>query len=154
VFALLTLAGSAVAQDAVDKMRSQYAAEGNPVDKAKILAKLGPREMTAVRSLFNSGDADKGLAALKQYRDEIRDTTQALVASGIDATRHPSGFKELQISLRGDLNRLDDLILSLHQDLRPDFRAVRADLEVTQNTLIDTLFPAPKSKRAKNAGER
>lgn len=152
--ALSLLAPLARAEDTLAKMRAQYAAESNPVDKAKILAKLGPREMTAARDLFNGGDADKGLAALKQYRDEVRDTTQALIASGIDATRHPNGFKELQISLRGDLNRLDDLILSAHQDLRPDFRAVRADFESAQNSLIDALFPAPKSKRVKSAGER
>ena len=148
---LLAVSASAAAQDALAKMRAQYAAETNPVAKAKILAKLGSREMNVVHSLVNEGDADKALAALQQYRDEVRDTTQALLATGADASRHSSGFKELQISLRDSIRRLDDLILSSHQDARPDFRAVHSDLETAENSLIDALFPVhePKHRSAK-----
>jgi hypothetical protein len=68
-----------------------------------------------------------------------------------DAERKPAGFKELQISLRETIRRIDDLILTLEVDKRPFFRAVRNDLFMDQNELIDKLFPrkpersAPKS---------
>jgi hypothetical protein len=148
---LLAAAAPAAAQDALAKMRAQYAAETNPVAKARILAKLGPREMNVVRSLVSDGDEDKALAALGQYRDEVRDTTRTLLATGIDASRHSNGFKELQISLRDSIRRLDDLILSSHQDVRPEFRAVHSDLESDENSLIDALFPVqePKHRSAK-----
>ena len=151
---LLAAVASAVAQDPLVKMRAEYAAKTNPVDKAKVLAKLGSRELTAVRALLNMGEDDKALAALERYRDAVRDTTQALSALGVDASRRSGGFKELQISLRVSIRRLDDLILSLQQDVRPSFRAVRSDLETAENSLIDALFPVREPRRPRSAGSR
>jgi hypothetical protein len=144
LFALLLLASavSLAAQDALTKARADYASRTNPVDKAKSLAKLASREMTDIRDMARAGEDEKALAALQRFRDEVSDTTRALVATGVDASRKSGGFKELQISLRMFIRRLDDLILSLQQDDRPAFRAVRADLETAQNMLIDALFPA------------
>lgn len=151
---ILAAVSSAGAQDALLKMRAQYAAANYPVEKAKILAKLGPREMAAVRAHFNDGDDEKALAVLEQYRDAVRDTAQALAATGLNASRRPSGFKELQISLRVSIRRLDDLTLSLQQDVRPLFRAVRSDLETAENSLIDALFPAPEPKRPRSVSSQ
>jgi len=154
--ALVTLApcAAAGAQDEFLKQRAEYEAESNPVDKAKILARLGSHELAAVRALLNEGDEEKALAALQRYRDAIRDTTESLAATGINAARRPAGFKELQISLRQSIRRLDDLILSLQQDVRPWFRAVRSDLETAENTLIDRLFPAPPPRRPRSASSQ
>jgi hypothetical protein len=136
------------------KMRAEYASKTDPVDKAKVLAKLGSREIAAVRALINEGDDERAMASLEQYRDAVRDTTRALSESGIDAARRSSGFKELQISLRTSITRLDDLILSLQQNLRPVFRSVRGDLEAAQNILIDALFPAPEPRRSRSASSQ
>ena len=150
---LLAPVAFAAAQDDLIRMRAQYAAETNPVGKAKILAKLGPREMTAMRAA-SQDDEEKALAILQRYRDAVRETTQALLALGVDAARHPGGFKELQISLRMFIRRLDDLILSLQQDQRASFRAVRADLETDESSLIDALFPARPPRRPSDAGRQ
>jgi hypothetical protein len=136
------------------KMRAEYASKANPVDKAKVLAKLGSREIAVVRAFLREGDDVKAVASLEQYRDAVRDTTQALSESGINAVRRSAGFKELQISIRTSINRLDDLILSLQQNLRPVFRSVRGDLEEAQNTLIDALFPAPEPPRSRTASSQ
>ena len=129
------------ADDKLIKMRAEYAEEENPVKKAKVLAKLGPREFTAIRDFVKGDEEQKALATLEQYRDAVMSTTQALMDAKIDAVRHSGGFRELQISLRGSINRLEDIILSLQQDMRVSFRAVRSDLETAQNSLIDALFP-------------
>ena len=144
----------AQAQDPLLKMRAEYVAETDPVDKAKILARLGSREMAAVRDLLNEGNDEQALSALEKYRDAVRDTTKVLSSLGINAARRPSGFKELQISLRVSVRRLEDLILSLQQDLRPSFRAVRSDLESAESTLIDRLFPAPEPPRSRSASSQ
>jgi hypothetical protein len=136
------------------KMRAEYASESNPVDRAKVLAKLGPRELAAVRAHLSEGDEEQALAVLEQYRDAVRASAQALTATGINAVRRSGGFKELQISLRGSIRRLDDLILSLQQASRPLFRAVRADLEDAESTLIDALFPPPEPKRPRSASSQ
>ena len=145
--AMLVLTGAAAAQDALTKMRAQYAAETKPVDKAKILAKLGPREMNEIRRLLTAGEDEKALAVLQQYRDWVHSTTQELIASGIDASRRSGGFKELQISLRMFIRRLDDVVFTLQQDVRASFRAVRADLESDESALIDALFPVRTPRR-------
>jgi hypothetical protein len=147
----LAAVSSASAQSELLKLRAEYASKSNPVDKAKVLAKLGSREMAAVRAHLNEGQDENALAVLEQYRDAVLETSQALSETGIDAARRPAGFKELQISLRGSIRRLDDLILSLRQDSRPLFRAVRTDLEDAESALIDALFPSPEPARPRSA---
>jgi hypothetical protein len=154
---LVTLAACAAAsaqQDALLKERAEYEAESNPVDKAKILAKLGPHELAAARALLGNGNEEQALAVLEKYRDAVRDTTGALAATGINASRRSAGFKELQISVRQSIRRLDDLILSLQQEVRPWFRAVRSDLETAENSLIDALFPAPPPRQPRSASSQ
>src|ERR1700690_1966722 len=67
---LFAVPGPAAAQDALTKFRAEYAAQTNPVDKAKALAKLSPHEMTAAQKLAKEGEDEKALAALQQYRDK------------------------------------------------------------------------------------
>ena len=140
------------AQSALEKLRADYAAQANPADRAKVLAKLAPHEMAAARALANAGNDDQALAAIGKFRDEVLATSRALIDSGIDAARHPGGFRELQISLRMFLRRLDDLMLSVRQDERSGFRDIKSDLETAQNSLIDALFPKSDTKRPSGKG--
>ena len=142
------------AQDALQKLRADYAAQTSPVDRARTLAKLAPHEIANARSLANAGDDDKAMAALGKFRDEVVETSRALIDTGADASRHPNGFRELQISLRMFLRRLDDLMLSVQQDERPGFRDIKSDLEMAQNALIDALFPKSNTKRPADKGAR
>jgi hypothetical protein len=161
ILVTLTLLAALAALDTVARAResltgdeAQYEAETDPVRKAKTLGKLGPREVDEARKDLSAGQDEKALAVLEHYRDEVRETDEGLAAAGLDAERHPSGFKELQIGLRETIRHLDDLILSLPSDKRPWFRAVRSDLVTTQNSLIDALFPAPAAKGAKKEKPR
>jgi hypothetical protein len=149
--AALALSGSlgvpARAEDSRSRYQAQYDAEGDPVRKAKILAKLGPLEISEARTNVRSEKDEQALAALEKYRDEVRKTAEDLTATGVDAQRRPAGFKELQISLRESIRHLDDLILSLPVDERETFQAVRSDLSATQNLLFDALFPSGKGSK-------
>jgi soluble cytochrome b562 len=145
VLAPPALARESPPEDALEKAWSQYSSQSNPVDRAKALAKLASRQMSAIRDSSKADRDDQALAALEKFRDAVSETTKALAASNIDAARKPKGFKELQISLRVFIRKLDDLTLSLQQDVRDGFRAARMDLESAENLLIDALFPAPAS---------
>jgi hypothetical protein len=92
------------------------------------------------------------LHTLEQYRDEIQHMAEVLKSTGVDAEKKPAGFKELQISIRENVRRIDDLILSLPVDKRPFFREVRTDLVKTQNELIDALFPRKPDRNSKTPG--
>jgi hypothetical protein len=137
-------------QELLDKYEGQYQAETNPAQKAKILAKLGPLKIDQARKRLDEGQDEKSLAALEQYRDKVREAIAALTAAGIDAEKHPAGFKELHIGVRETIRRLDDFIVSVPVDERPWFRAVRSDLDDLQNSLLDALFPKPGATKKKD----
>lgn len=135
------LSGSAPAQAPTSKLQREYEQEHDPVRKAKLLAKLGSVEIERAAALLKDGDERQALSGLQYYRDQVRSTSDALTATGVDPGKRPAGFKELQIALREDIRRLDDLIFSLPVDDRGGFEEVRAGLAAAQSMLFGELFP-------------
>jgi len=129
------------AQDRLAESLARYQSETDPVRKARALAKLGDDQVDQAKKQLKAGDDVASLHTLEIYRDEVKSSVDALNAMGVNAERRPAGFKELQISLRETIRRIDDLILTLEVDKRPFFREVRNDLFASQNALIDDLFP-------------
>jgi hypothetical protein len=148
-FAALALITPITAQDRLAADLARYEQEADPVRKARALAKLGDEQIDQARKELKADDDVGSLHTLEQYRDEIQHMTEALKATGVDAGKKPAGFKELQISIRQNIRRVDDLILSLPVDKRPFFREVRTDLVKTQNELIDALFPRQPDRNLK-----
>jgi hypothetical protein len=151
VIAAVALCAPLAAQDRMAEDLAKFQHEADPVRKSRALAKLGDEQVDLAKKQLKADDDVGSLHTLEQYRDEVHDMVAALHGLGVDAERKPAGFKELQISLRETIRRIDDLILTLSVDKRPFFRAVRNDLFSDQNELIDELFPrkpdhnAPKS---------
>jgi hypothetical protein len=140
---------AAAEQESREKYEAQYQLEHDPVARAKILAKLGRFEVDRARSDLKADKEEQSLADLERYRDQVENAVQALSATGVNAEQHPSGFKELQISLRETIRHVDEIILQLPLDKRPWFQAVRSDLAKSQNSLIEALFPTLGEKRSK-----
>jgi hypothetical protein len=141
LIAALSLCCSLAAQDRLAEELAKYQHEADPVRKARALAKLGDEQVDLAKRQLRADQEVDSLHTLEQYRNEVRETVTALNAMGVDAERKPAGFKELQISLRETIRRIDDLILTLNVDKRPFFREVRNDLFMDQNELVDKLFP-------------
>ncbi len=133
----LPLAG----QDRLATLLDQYRHENDPVRKARLLVKLGDSEVDLAKKQLQGGNDVASLETLENYRGQVEQTIAGLKATGVDAERKPGGFKELQISLRENIRRADDLIFTLPADKRPFFREVRTALATMQNELIDALFP-------------
>jgi len=133
----LPLAG----QDRLAALLDQYRHENDPVRKARLLVKLGDDEMDLAKKQLQGGNDVASLETLENYRGQVEQTIVSLKATGADAEKKSGGFKELQISLRVNIRRVDDLIFSLPADKRPFFREVRTALANMQNDLIDALFP-------------
>ncbi len=149
--AALALTTQLAAQDRLAIALTQYQHEADPVRKARILTKLGDDQVEEARKLLKDGEDVASLHTLELYRDEVKETVAGLEAGGADAEKKPAGFKELQISLRETVRRVDDLILTLPVDKRPFFREVRTDLANAQNELIDSLFPRKPNLSPKKA---
>ncbi len=141
VIAALALCAPLAAQDRLAEDLAKYQHETDPVRKSRALVKLGDDQVELATRQLKISDEVASLHTLEQYRDEVHDLVTALHGTGVDAEKKPAGFKELQISLRGTIRRIDDLILTLNVDKRPFFREVRNDLFMDQNVLIDALFP-------------
>ncbi len=129
------------AQDRLADELARYQREPDPVRRTRLLVKLGDEQVDVAKRQLKAGEDEASLHTLEVYRDEVHDTIAALNGTGIDAERKPAGFKELQISLRETIRRIDELIFTLNADKRPFFREVRNDLFTDQNRLIDELFP-------------
>ena len=153
VVAIVALALCALvsAQDRLALDQAKYQHETDAIRKSRALVKLGDDQIELATKQLKMNDEVAALHTLEVYRDEVHGMVAALNGMGVDPERKPAGFKELQISLRGTIRRIDDLILTLPVDKRPFFREVRNDLFTDQNQLIDDLFPrrpdhaAPKS---------
>jgi hypothetical protein len=150
--ASLALIAPLAAQSRLAADLARYEQDSDPVHKSRDLVKLGDDQIEESRKQLKVGDDVGSLHTLEQYRDEIRHMAEALKSTGVDAEKKPAGFKELQISIRENVRRIDDLILSLPVDKRPFFREVRTDLVKTQNELIDALFPRKPDRNSKTPG--
>jgi hypothetical protein len=141
VITALVLCVPLAAQDHLSQDLTRYQNEPDPVRKSRALVKLGDEQVDFAKRQLKAEDEVASLHTLEQYRDEVKATVEALQGMGVDAERKPAGFKELQISLRETIRKIDELILTLEVDKRPFFREVRNDLFMYQNELIDDLFP-------------
>ena len=146
VIAALAVCAPLGAQDRLAEDLAKYQHESDPVRKSRALAKLGDEQVDLAKKQLKAEDEVASLHTLEQYRDEVHDMVAALHGTGVDAEKKPAGFKELQISLRETIRRIDDLIFTLNVDKRPFFRVVRNDLFMDQNQLIDELFPRKPDK--------
>ena len=141
VAAAALVAGSAFPQDRTAELRTQFAQESNPVRKAKLMPRLGEAEFREIAGAVAAGHLADALATLERYRAEVQACQEGLDAMRIDAEKHPAGFKQLQISLRESLRRLDHLLEGLTADEQAPFLAVRKDLDQTNRHLFHELFP-------------
>jgi hypothetical protein len=148
--AALALCAPLLAQNSLSLQLTQYRQETDPVRKARVLAKLSGDQISLVQKQLKDGEDRASLQTLEQYRDEVRETAAALKATGVNAQKKPTGFKELQISLRESIRRIDDLMFTLSLDQRTLFSDVQSDLLKLHNDLLDALFPKRPDKNAPN----
>jgi len=132
---------AASAQDRISDLRNRFAHEPNPVAKAKLMPPLGDAEFAVIDDDVAQDKIPEALEVLKSYRDEVTSCNKALDAAGIDAEKHPAGFKQLQFSLRDSLRRLDTILTNLTGDDQPAFLDIRKELGELNRHLIEQLFP-------------
>src|SRR4051812_25949445 len=90
----------ALAQDRYEEDLARYERETDPVRKARALVKLGESQVNRARKQLKDETDEASLVTLQTYLEEVQKTDAMLKATGNDPERKPSGFKELQISLR------------------------------------------------------
>jgi hypothetical protein len=135
------LDANVVQQDRVAQYRARFDRESDPVHKAKLMVHLGAAEFDQIEKQLSSGDSAGALNGLREYEGQASSCEKALDARGIDPEKHPAGYKELQISVRESLRRLDNMMVNLTGDEQPPFREIRKSLDDLNRDLIKELFP-------------
>lgn len=131
------------------KLEQKFAEQKDPVNRAKVLAKLLPREVEAAGIIIQEGQVDQGIAILTHYRDETHRVYQALLATGRNPEKKPQGYMQLQIALRECVRSLRDVLDLVPYQRRDSVENVRADMEQLNARLLQELFPPPEPKTKK-----
>ncbi len=129
-------------QDRVAELRARFEREQDPVKKAKLMPALGAEEFQEIQKSVAAGNTAEALAGFRKYREEAQICAKELDSKAIDAENHPAGFKQLQLSLRQSLRRLEDVLVTLPGDDQKPFLELRHDLEQLDRHLILELFPS------------
>jgi predicted nucleic acid-binding Zn-ribbon protein len=137
----MVIAPLAAQLQTTDQWRAKFDHETDPVRKAKLLLPLGESEFKDAESALANDKAAEALDILKKYLDETQSCEKALEEKFSDPEKHSNGYKQLQISLRGSLRRLDAMIVGLNEDDRKPFVEIRGQLDEIDRHLIHMLFP-------------
>lgn len=121
--------------------RAKYAREADPVRKAKLLLPLGESEFKDANTALAEDKTAEALDVLGKYLSEVQECQKALDAKFGDPEKHSNGYKQLQISIRESLRRLDSMIVGLSADEKTPFAEIRGQLDEIDRHLIQQLFP-------------
>jgi hypothetical protein len=141
VFLVALVAGSLLAQDRAAELRSRFEKETDPVRKARLAEPLADAEFRNLHEKMDAGDLAAAAEIARSVRDEAAAGKKSLDAKSRDAEAHPEGYKQLEISVRESLRRLDDILVSLAKDEQAPFAEVRKDLAELDRQMIHQLFP-------------
>lgn len=133
----------------LQEMEQKFQEQTDPVNRAKELAKLLPKEIEMASKQVRQGAAADAIQRLERYRDEVVKAHQALLATGNNPVKKSAGFRQLQISLRESLRRLRGLVTDAPLESQQQLENVRQDLEKVNSQLLEELFPPARSKKAK-----
>ncbi len=149
MLATLALASASFSQSRITDLRQRFTQESDPVRKAKKMPELGEAEFQQIQKDVAGEEFTDALALLRQYHGEVQSCMQSLDATGANAVKHSGGFRQLQISLRESLRRLDTMIPLISPEAQSGFIEERASLNEMNKHLIEELFPGPKQPPAK-----
>jgi uncharacterized phage infection (PIP) family protein YhgE len=144
----LLVTSSAAQKDEIAASQARLERETNPVEKAKLMQRLGLDEFQEIKKDVSQEDVDAAARVLGQYRDEVRSCVEGLDAKKINAAKHSSGFKQLQISVQESLRQLNEIMAGLDADQQPEFVAVRGELQRMDDHLVQELFPGSPPAKA------
>jgi hypothetical protein len=133
----LTFAG----QDRTTDLRARFEHETNPVQKAKLMPELGEAEFQQIRTKVDQDDFSTALDLLKKYDQQVDACVKGLASLNVDPEKRPAGFKQLQISVRDSLRRIDALLPPMTIDEQAPFLEIRKKLDEVNRRLIEQLFP-------------
>ena len=134
--------GTARTRETEEQLLARLQTENNPVRKAKVEIRLGRLKLERAVEAYGQGNVEGGATLLDAYLGRVTEAWQTLRGSGRNAARHPEGFKELDIALREDIRRLEDVKHRIAFDDRGPAEKVSKEIEGIRSEVLRALFPA------------
>jgi len=143
-----------LAQDRTAQLRARFEKETDPVRKARMVTLLADSEFREMHEKIDTGDLAGAAEIAGRVRDEARASKKLLDAKSRDAEAHPDGYKQLEISVRESMRRLDDIMVSLAKDEQAPLAEVRQDMDELDRQMIHQLFPQRPEATPKTEPEK
>jgi hypothetical protein len=144
-----TATTSLTGQDRTAELRSRFEHELNPIQKAKLMPDLGQAEFQQIHKDVEEQQLSEALNLLHEYDSQVNICVKGLASTNLDPERHPAGFKQLQISVRESLRRIDTMLPVMTADEQAPFLEIRKGLDEVNRHLIEQLFPGRTSPPSK-----
>ena len=140
IAAILCL-GSARPVEDVAQLQARFDQEKDGNRKAKLMQKLGDAQFVQEREAAKTNDYLTVGTVMEKYRDNVRQTLEALKKTHPNAEKHSSGYKQLEIHVGRGLREIRDVILAMPEPYRPPMHLVEQDLKDMDMELLRLLFP-------------
>jgi hypothetical protein len=86
-------------------------------------------------------DTEAMVSLVDQYTTAIQSARDSIVHSNRNATRNTAGFKDLEVALRQDIRRLQDVNAALTVDERPPVAHALEVANSIREELLRLIFP-------------
>lgn len=116
--------------------------EQDMVRKAKLEIRLAHLKLARAAEACQKDDHDVCHQSLDAYLEAVRSSWKHLQASGKNAVRSPSGFRDLDIALREDNHQLEDLKRRMPYEDRGILDPVIQESDKIHNEVFGALFPS------------
>lgn len=127
----------------LSNLKEKYDGAHDAVHRAKALAQLGEAQVKDAGARMTAHDYAGALTELREYRDEVAATHKDLQALHVNAERKPAGFRELQVSVRENLRRIEDMAFTAPLSQQDALVEIHEQLGEENGRLLTELFPEP-----------
>jgi hypothetical protein len=147
-FQILTLACFVCVLHAVEeapdkdylKLELKLKTIADPIGKAKTLIQMADYQLRGASHQVKKSNFTEADQSLSRYRAIIHQTQEILLASGKNAQKDPTGFKDFEIALRRQLRALDDMRSAYPYEQAQKLNETMEDAKAAQESMLVQIF--------------
>ncbi len=130
--ALLLCAAAVASEKTIPQLKAEVET-AKQKDQPKLYAAIAELEMQQAERLFNSGDVQKGQAAISDTTVDSENAAKAAIESR-------KRMKETEISLRKISERMENLARSVEFESQGPIKSAVERIEQARNSLLNAMF--------------
>lgn len=143
------------------KIVAKIAREKNPGKKARLEVRLARMKLLDASSAYDHNDFSKGQALLREYWQLVSRSWETLESTRRGTRKHFKAYKALEISLREDRRRLEDLSLRVPYPESESIQKIEEESSRLHGRVLGVIFPgttplhkSTKPRRLSGSGDR